>query len=255
LNLSPQPEVRLVKTKRHFLIFVLSVVMAGLLLGCASQTATVEHDDLALATIAADPPEYVIEPGDQLDIKFFFNPELNETVTVRPDGKISVQLLDDVQAAGLTPTQLDKALTDSYAQELLKPKVTVIVRSFTGQRVYVDGEVNRPGLVDLRPGMTPLQAVINAGGIKETAKPEAAIVVRKGPDNRPIPIAVDLNDAIYGASGQAHVQLQPQDIVYVPKTAIAKANKFVNQYIEQLLLFRGASLGFSYQVHDAGKND
>ena len=103
--------------------------------------------------------------------------------------------------------------------------------------------------------MTPLQAVIKAGGIKETAKPEAAIVVRKGPDSRPIPIAVDLNDAIYGASGHAHVQLQPQDIVYVPKTAIAKANKFVNQYIEQLLLFRGTSFGFSYQVHDAGNND
>lgn len=225
--------------------------MVGLLLlGCASQTATVENDDLALATTAAEPPEYVIEAGDQLDIKFFFNPELNETVTVRPDGKISVQLLDDVQAAGLTPIQLDQALTDSYARELLKPQVTVIVKSFTGQRVYVDGEVNRPGLVDLRPGMTPLQAVIKAGGIKETAKPEAAIVVRKGPDNRPIPIGVDLNDAIYGASGQAHVQLQPQDIVYVPKTAIAKANKFVNQYIEQLLLFRGVSFGFSYRLDD-----
>jgi protein involved in polysaccharide export with SLBB domain len=127
--------------------------------------------------------------------------------------------------------------------------ITVIVRSFTGQRVYVGGEVNRPGLISLTAGMSALQAVISAGGLRETAKLDDAIVIRKGPDDRPIPLRVDLGKAIFGKLGEAHFQLQPYDIVYVPKTTIAKVNKFVNQYIERLFLFRGVSFGFSYELN------
>ena len=183
--------------------------------------------------------------------RFFYNPELNETVTVRPDGKISLQLVDEIQAAGLAPTALDKVLTEKYAYELKKPDITVIVRSFSAQSVYVGGEVNRQGLIDLRAGMTPLQAVLNAGGFSETALPEGAIIIRKGPEKQPIPIPVDLTDALHGTGPAAMMQLQPYDVVYVPKSAIAKANKFVQQYIEDLLLFRGVSLGFSYELHAA----
>ena len=235
------------------LVFVVTVTLSGLLIGCATQTPVAPNT--ALVASSPKPAPYLIQPGDQLDIKLFYNPELNETVLVRPDGKISLQLLDDVQAAGLTPAQLDKFLTEKYAPELIKPAITVIVRSFTGQRVYVGGEVNRPGLVSLTAGMTALQAVINAGGLKETAKLEDAIVIRKGPDTRPIPLRVDLDKAIYGRNAEAHFQLQPYDIVYVPKTFIAKANKFVNQYIERLILFKGVSFGFTYEVHDAGPAD
>ncbi len=187
-----------------------------------------------------------------MDIKLFFNPELNESVFVRPDGKISLQLVDDVQAAGLRPSDLDDVLTQKYSQELRKPVITVIVRSFTGQRVYVGGEVGNPGLVNLTAGMTALQAVINAGGFRETAKPDGVIVIRKGPENQPIPIRVDLEQVIYGEEIR-DFQLQPYDVVYVPKTWIAKANKFVNQYIERLLLFKGASLGFgfTYELNDS----
>lgn len=190
--------------------------------------------------------EYVIQPGDQLDIKLFYNPELNETVSVRPDGVISLQLIDDLKAAGLTASELDEEITVRYSAELQKPTVTVIVRSFTGQRVYVGGEVNVQGLFDFTTGMTPLQAVLNAGGFKETANPTAALIIRKGPENRPVPIRVNLKENLYGADGGL---LQPQDVVYVPKTFIAEANKFVNQYIEKLLLFRGISLGFSYELN------
>ena len=184
-----------------------------------------------------------------MNIKFFYNPELNETVTVRPDGKISLQLVDEVQAAGLKPSQLDDELTKKYAQELKKPAITVIVNSFGGQRIYVGGEVNRQGLLTLAGAMTPLQAVLNAGGFMETANPASAIIIRKGPGNKPVPIRMNLDDAMEGKTGSAVFLLQPDDIVYVPKSAIAKANKFVNQYIENLLLYRGISLGFSYQVN------
>lgn len=234
------------KTARRTHFFILTTVILFSLIGCGTRQAVLKSEAQAVSIAPQELPEYIIRPGDQLDIKFFFNPELNESVTVRPDEKISLQLLDDVQAAGLTPIQLDEVLTRKYAQELKEPRVTVIVRSFTGQRVYVDGEVNSPGLFNLTAGMTARQAVINAGGLRETAKPDATIVIRKGLDGRPIPIRVDL----YGKGADANYQLQPQDIVHVPKTFIAKANKFVNQYIEQLILFRGSSLGFSYQLNE-----
>lgn len=229
------------------------VIAAALVAGCAARRAALNQgaETASLFSKVQEPAEYRIQAGDQLEIKFFFNPELNETVLVRPDGKISLQLIDDVQAAGLTPSQLDGDLTRMYAQELRKPKVTVIVRLFSGQRVYVGGEVGNPGLVNLVAGMTALQAVIGAGGFRETAKPDGVIVIRKGPDNRPVPVRVDLDQAIDGETAEGDIRLQPYDVVYVPKTWIAKANKFVNQYIERLLLYRGASLGFSYELHSA----
>ena len=238
------------KTSRVFIISTIVIsLVASFLIGCSSQRIGSMKDVQAVFPAHQKPQEYFIQPGDKLDIKFFYNPELNETVSVRPDGKISLQLVDDVQAAGLTPSQLDEFLTQKYAKELRKPVVTVIVISFTGQAVYVGGEVNSQGLIDLTVGMTPLQAVINAGGFKETAMPEGAIIIRKDKDNRPIPVRVDLKNALYGSDSGPDIQLQPHDIVYVPMSAIAEANKFVKQYIQDLLLFRGVSLGFSYELH------
>ncbi len=241
------------KNTQTTIMAILALVFCAALLGCATQSAVIPY--ASPEESATEPAPYLIQAGDKLEIKFFYNSELNETVVVRPDGKISLQLLDDIQAAGITPAELDDILTQKYAYELKKPVLTVIVRSFTGQRVYVGGEVNRPGLVSLTAGMSALQAVINAGGLRETAKLENAIVIRKGKDRKPIPMRVDLTKAIYEGNAQDHFRLKPYDIVYVPKTFIAKANKFVNQYIERLILFKGVSFGFSYEVHDAGTSD
>lgn len=232
-------------TKPIQTIVLISIISVALL-ACSSPNTALKPDAPAVAETIVQPIQYFIQPGDQLDVKFFYNPEINESVTVRPDGKISLQLIDEVQAAGLIPEKLDEVLTEKYAKELKQPVVTVIVRSFASQRIYVGGEVQKQGLLALKAGMTPLQAVIDAGGLKETALPEGAIVIRKGPDNKPIPIEMDLKAIMEGRSSQSDFMLQPHDIVYVPKTAIAKANKFVNQYIEKLILFRGMSLGFGY---------
>jgi polysaccharide export outer membrane protein len=222
---------------------------------CAGQSSNVKQAQAVAPAPAAPPAPYVIQPNDQLDIKFFYNPELNETVTVRPDGKISLQLVDEIQAAGMQPAELDRHLTDLYAHELKKPVLTVIVRSFTGQRVYVGGEVNRAGLITLQPGLTALQAVIQSGGFMETAQPAETLIIRKGADNKPLPLRIDLSEVMAAGDPGADYALQPDDIVYVPKSAIAQANKFVNQYIEQLLMFRGVSLGFSYQLHSDDNNN
>ena len=237
--------------------FLTALILVSLFACDAHQEGLLNPHDPAVDRASRQPAEYTIHPGDQLDIKFFYNPELNETVTVRPDGKISLQMVDDVLAAGRTPRQLDRFLTDEYSRELKKPIVTVIVKSFSAQRVYVGGEVNSEGLVELRSGMTPLQAVLDAGGFRETSAPEAAVLIRKGPKNEPIPIRLDLEKAMYGSGPAASMLLLPEDVIYVPKSGIALADKFVNQYIENLLLFKGFNLSLWYGVgraYDENKN-
>jgi len=234
----------MVKTMRKETIFVLAILAASLLIGCASQSSNVKGiEPLSAAQIQPQKPfVYTIAPGDQLDIKFFYNPELNETITVRPDGMISLQLIDEIQAAGMQPAELDQKLTDVYSRELRKPVLTVIVRSFTRQRVYVGGEVNRPGLIELSGGLTALQAVFQSQGFKESADPAETLVIRKGENNQPIPLRIDLA-AVMDAGGGNDFGLQPDDIVYVPKSAIANANKFIDEYVGGLLMFRGWSFG------------
>lgn len=223
-----------------------ALCIAIFLCSCANRPQIVSPSQIAQADA---PAPYIIQPGDQLDIKFFFNSELNEMVTVRPDGKISLQLVDEVQAAGLQPSELDDVLTKNYASQLVKPDLTVIVRTFAGQRIYVGGEVNKEGLQILSGRLTPLQAVFNASGFKETASAKNTLVIRKGPGNAPIPIRVNLAEVMKGQLSQEPFLLQPDDIVYVPKSGIAKANQFVNQYIANLLMIRGVSLGFSYDLN------
>jgi protein involved in polysaccharide export with SLBB domain len=102
--------------------------------------------------------------------------------------------------------------------------------------------------------MSPLHAVIEAGGLKETADPKNVLLIRKGPGNQPVPVRLDLMDTLDGNDTAGAIQLKAQDVVYVPKTFIAEANKFVKQYIEDLLLFRGVSLGFAYDLNPSNNN-
>ena len=244
------------KRMRKESIIAVTLILLSLLAGCASQTSNAK--DVQLLTPALIQPQkpfvYTIAPGDQLDIKFFYNPELNETITVRPDGMISLQLIDEIQAAGLQPSELDKKLTDLYSRELRKPVLTVIVRSFTRQRIYVGGEVTLPGLIELPAGMTTLQAIFQSGGFKESANPAETLVIRKGQNDKPVPIRIDLA-ALMDADGGADFQLQPDDIVYVPKSAIANTNKFIDEYIGGLLMFRGWSFGVSQNLDIGQLND
>lgn len=177
--------------------------------------------------------EYRIQPGDQLDIKLFYNPELNELLTVRPDGRITMQLINDVIAAGLTPLELTVFLNKAFSAELTNPKVAVIVRTSITDKVYVDGEVNRPGLVVLTGPTTVQQSIAQSGGMKETAKVEQIIVVRKGEDNKMVAIQVNLNSVLQGGDVSQDMILKPNDIVYVPKSTISNVNTWVDLYIRR----------------------
>jgi protein involved in polysaccharide export with SLBB domain len=189
--------------------------------------------------------EYRIQVGDQLDIKFFYNPELNEQVTVRPDGRISLQLAPEIIVANLTPAQLKEVLTKKYAEEIPQPEIAVIVRSFNSQRVYVDGEVTKSGMVTLVGFTTVLQAISQAGGVKDTARTTEVIVIRRGADNKPLVIPVNLDKAIDGTDMGQDIVLRPFDIVYVPKSPIANVNKWVDQYIRKNIPI-SISTGFGF---------
>lgn len=196
----------------------------------------------------------VLGPGDVIDVKFRLWPELDYQQSIRPDGKISLQLVDEVTAAGLTPAGLDTHLTELYSTKLKSPEITVVVVSLADQNIYVGGEVENPGVLTLTGNMSALQAVINSGGFKETAEPESAIIIRKGADNKPVPIFVNLHKVLYGSDPNVDVLLKPADIVYVPKSAIAKVNKFVKQYVQDLLLYRGVGIGMSYDLNPDDNN-
>ena len=189
--------------------------------------------------------EYRIQLGDQLDIKFFYNPELNEQVTVRPDGRISLQLVHEIMVAGLTPSELTDLLTTRYASELKKPEITVIVRSFGAHKIYVDGEVTRPGVFPLIGFVTVLQAISQAGGMKETARTSQVVIIRRSEDNKPLVSSLNLNKVIDGTDMSQDIALKPFDIVYVPRSAISNVNVWVDQYVRRNLPI-SISSGFGY---------
>lgn len=176
--------------------------------------------------------EYLIQPGDSLDIRFFYNPELNEQQQVRPDGRISLQLVGEQTVAGHTPHQVEAMLRDQYSRELKQPEIAVIVRGFGGQKAYVDGEVGHPGSVDLTGGVSVMQAVAATGGAKNTADLNDVILIRRV-DGKPVAVPLNIKAAMEGADMGQDIQLRPYDIVYVPRSAIANLNVFIDQYFRE----------------------
>lgn len=166
-------------------------------------------------------PQYVIKPGDKLSVKFFFNPELNEQdLIVRPDGRISLQLVQEVEAANLTAPQLTAQLTKRYAGQLKNPEIAVIVRSVREQpKIYVDGEVGSPGTFELGDSLDVLQAVALASGFKaDTAKKDEVIVIRRDQNGKQFVIKLDINAALSGRDLTQNISLLPNDFVYVPRS-------------------------------------
>jgi protein involved in polysaccharide export with SLBB domain len=176
--------------------------------------------------------EYLIQPGDNLDIRFFYNPELNEVQQVRPDGRISLQLVGEQPVAGQTPKQVETLLRQQYSRELKQPEIAVIVRGFGGQKAYVDGEVGHPGAVDLTGGLSALQAVAASGGWKSTARTDQVIIIRRV-DGKPVAVPLNLKAAIEGTDIAQDIQLRPYDVVYVPRSSISDLNLFIDQYFRQ----------------------
>jgi protein involved in polysaccharide export with SLBB domain len=216
--------------QRRVLIFWLAAL--GLLAGCAQGGAVV------VAPPTAPPPsEYRIQRGDELEIRFALNPEFDTNNIVLPDGRISLQLVGDLYADGLTPAELTERLRNAYSIELRDPDIAVNVKSMAA-RVYVGGHIERPGEYPWSRQITAMQAIARAGGFSRTADTNHIIVLRRDKSGAERKIEIDLDDATSEQGRNRDVYLEKYDLVMVPSSGVADVNKWVDQYIRQNIPFR-----------------
>jgi polysaccharide export outer membrane protein len=196
--------------KRTAMWIFLGLVLWALPMVAAGQTSAPANDP---APASQAGPTYVIGPDDTLYISVWKEPDLTETLPVRADGKISMPLLNDVQAAGLTPMQLGAALTDKLKKYVSDPRVTIVVTQMNSQRVYVTGEVLHPGAMNLTPNMTVLQALSSAG-FTQFANTKNIYVLRNEHGNE-AKLPVNYKRLVKGEGGQ-NIALKPGDTIVVP---------------------------------------
>jgi len=174
---------------------------------------------------------YRIHVGDVLDIAFFKTVELDQTRTVGPDGEIYLPIVGRVDVVGRTVDDVTKEISEGYLKEMVNPQITVSVAEYSGLQVYVSGEVNTPGIQDYRGGLTLVQAISNAGGFNRLARRREVLLIRPGPDNRPVGTIIDVKKILRKGQIANDVPLAPLDIVYVHHKKIVNVNIFVEQYI------------------------
>src|SRR3974390_843314 len=157
---------------------------------------------------------YRIGPQDVLQIDVWKEPEVTRTIPVRPDGKISLPLLNDVQAAGLTAMQLAGSIREGLTKFLTNPQVTVTVTQINSMRVFLTGEVTRPGAIPLLPNMTILQAV-STGGFTQFARLNSIYVLRVE-NGRQVKYPFHYKDVVKGKRAEENILLKPGDVIVVP---------------------------------------
>ena len=198
-------------------------------------------EDLRPAAAVADAmtpaveAEYRLGFGDEIEVKFFNNPEYNETVQVRPDGKISLQRVEDIRVVGMPISKLDDIITRAYAEILVDPEVTVFLRNFGGRRVYVMGEVQQPGSYDLVRGMSVLRAIAAAGGPSNGARMNSILLLRRSEERGLQAERLDLTPSRMAQMMENDLAVQALDLIYVPKTFIADVDAWISQVYRVVL--------------------
>lgn len=202
---------------------IVSVLLAGtifLVSGCASVPATGEGKEEANRFTSYVEGDYRIGVDDRLQITVWRNPELSLTVPVRPDGKISAPLIGDVQAGGNTPTQVAAIIREKLSAYIREPNVAVILTELRSHeflsRVRVTGAVRTPRSMPYRPGMTVLDAVLEAGGVNDFASPNRTKLYRKGKTKTDV-LEIDLTDILTKGKLESNFELRPGDVVTVPE--------------------------------------
>jgi polysaccharide biosynthesis/export protein len=178
-------------------------------------SAQTDSDRQAQPAPSAIDSTYLIGASDELSINVWNQAQLTLSVPVRPDGMISMPLINDVQAAGLTPAQLRVALTEKLTKFVNDPHVTVIVTQMNSQKVYVLGQVAHAGAYPMLPGMTVLQAISSAGGLVLWAK-ETSIVVLRTENGKQIRLPFNYKDVVSGRNAEQNIVLKAGDTVVVP---------------------------------------
>jgi len=232
--------------------------------------------------------DYLLQPGDEIEVKFPYTPQFNEVQKLRPDGKVSLQLVGSVVAQGLSAEELQAQLKTRYARVLRNPELTVIVRSVTTQnvrvatvngpvagraglaalqptlivrsyqvpQVFVAGEVGKPGVINYRPGLTLLQALAEAGGPLVTGDAARIAVLRRGPGAPGQPDAVQVLrldlPKDFGRQPDRDVALQPADVVVLPKSDLALTGDRILQYLGLVPPLKNSSFGWVFDLNKTG---
>ena len=184
-------------------------------------SACATNADMQVATLAAEPAhEYRLGPGDTININVWRNPEVSQTIPVRPDGKITMPLVEDLPASGKTATQLARDIEHVLGKYIQDPVVTVTVTQFIGpysEQVRVIGQAAKPQALSYRQGMSLMDVLIDVGGLGEFAAGNRASIVRNV-NGKQQKIAVRLNDLIKNGDISANMPVRPGDILIIPES-------------------------------------
>jgi len=189
---------------------------------------------------------YVLHPGDSLEIRFPAYPEWNQRLTVRPDGRAAFPLVGELQVAGQSMDAVQEQLARELVSRIRSPLVELSIAELHRRAVYVGGEVDYPGEVEITgQALSLTEAVFARGGPKwKTSDPSSVILSRSGSDGLRRAWIVDLEEALYSAAPVRAVMLQPGDVVLVPPSGIARSNAAIEQYVTRMIPASNLMTGF-----------
>lgn len=170
---------------------------------------------------------YRLQPGDVLEVQFRYSPEFNQTVTVQPDGYISLEIGGDLKVAGMTVEQTRQTILKSAGKRLQDPVATVILKEFQRPYFVVAGEVAQPGRIEMRERVTAIQAIMLAGGLKESAKSSQIVVFRKINSEFAEVRVLNLKNIRRTRDLENDLTLQPGDMIHVPRDKMSKIERFM----------------------------
>jgi polysaccharide biosynthesis/export protein len=204
-------------------IVLLGVVL--LLLGSCGQIAWAQNQTPRLTVPREE--RYALHPGDVLDIQYRYTPEFNQTVTVQPDGYISLQIGGDLKVGGRNLQEVRNLILLKVSTRLESPEITVILKEFQKPYVVVAGEVNQPGKLELREKLTAIQAVLLAGGLKETAKSSQILVFKRLNGDTAEVKVLNFKTLKRTSDLENDLVLQPGDMILVPRNRISKIERYI----------------------------
>lgn len=198
-------------------------------------------------------PQYLLYPGDQLDIVVHSAPELSRTLTVGPDGRIVMPMARPVMAAGRSMEQLERRLEKELSTQLRDPKLDITPRAYGPQRVFVGGQVGQQGTYELPGPIGVLEAVTMAGGFLPSSKRREVAVLRRAPNGGLMIRVVNLKSGMRDPYlFNDTIQLRRHDVVFVPRSEISEVNLFIQQYIRDAL---PVDFSASYNLGDGFNNN
>lgn len=178
--------------------------------------------------------EYIMGPGDVIEVSVWNHPELTKTMRVRPDGKISFPLVGDARAAGTTPSKLKEDIRKRLTKYLKEPEVSVIIMDYRSKNILVMGDVKKPGLYQYEGDMTAFDAIGMAGGYGKHAELKSILVIADAYSDRPEFYIADLYRAIHDGDVSENVRLRPDDIVYVPKNFLGNVGDMMDFFFARI---------------------